>query len=206
MRAVLVVGLCLVVAGVAVVGSGYLQAEQENAGSSRPVELESALLPPYAFRKWIGGLTGGKNAPEHDLKLDRFAGRGRGSSHPTEMPGYYKKELKEAKEEYNDVLEDLRDVEDRLAKNPTDEKLQEDKEEMKAKLVEAKKGWDEVQVLLSSSLAMKRPLRCAYMVAWPRAKFDGVDCSFPQGKINKMNRELVHGSQSSWCVSPSQTV
>eukprot|EP00286_Rhodomonas_abbreviata_P029751 CAMPEP_0181314644 /NCGR_PEP_ID=MMETSP1101-20121128/14932_1 /TAXON_ID=46948 /ORGANISM="Rhodomonas abbreviata, Strain Caron Lab Isolate" /LENGTH=212 /DNA_ID=CAMNT_0023421759 /DNA_START=12 /DNA_END=650 /DNA_ORIENTATION=+ len=153
----------LVVAALAVVGSGYIDASAAGFERGGTVELESALLPPQAFRRWIASATDDKFAPEHDLKLDRFAGRGRGPSHPTEMPGYFHKELKTAKKDYNDVLHDLREVEEDLEKDPQNEQLQDDKEELEAKLVEAKKGWDEVQM-----------------------------------KIDKMNKELVHGRAATW--------
>ena len=89
--------------GVALVaGALALVVVQGQAASSQPVAMESALLPPASFRKWVYA-NSGEEAPKNEIPLDRFAGRGRGHGVPARVPGYYAKELNAAKKKYFEV-------------------------------------------------------------------------------------------------------
>ncbi|KAJ1491982.1 hypothetical protein T484DRAFT_1772776 [Baffinella frigidus] len=85
-----------------VAGALALVVVQGQAASTQPVALESAILPPASFRRWVYANTK-EDAPKNEIPLDRFAGRGRGHAVPARVPGYYAKELTAAKHKYFQV-------------------------------------------------------------------------------------------------------
>jgi hypothetical protein len=58
----------------------------------QPTVLESAILPPRAFRRWFYETTHRTKGPVNEVPLDRFAGRGRGRRAAATVPGYLDKE------------------------------------------------------------------------------------------------------------------
>lgn len=140
---------------------------QDHAAASQPVALESAILPPAAFRRWVYGATH-QDAPRNEIPLDRLAGRGRGAAVPTEVPGYYEKELKAAKQKYfevhNEVAPKLVEVQENiLKKGETPELLQEeaDLKEVLSPLTPRRlaKYASDLSKLISQSVHPPRPVQ-----------------------------------------------
>ena len=59
--------------------------------------LESAILPPRAFRRWVDASSRVETGPVNEIPLDRFAGRGRGRRTAARVPGYLDREAKQVK-------------------------------------------------------------------------------------------------------------
>ena len=59
--------------------------------------LESAILPPRAFRRWVEASSSVESGPVNEIPLDRFAGRGRGRRTAARVPGDLDREAKQVK-------------------------------------------------------------------------------------------------------------
>lgn len=78
-----------------------------RAPATGRVALESAILPPRAFRRWFYQKTRVTRGPNNEIPLDRFAGRARGRRTAAKVPGYLDQEAKEAREKYMQTYEGL---------------------------------------------------------------------------------------------------
>ena len=65
-----------------------------------PVDMESAILPPRAFRRWFYQKTHVKTGAKEEIPLDRFAGRGRGRRTAAKVPGYLDEEAKQVRQQH----------------------------------------------------------------------------------------------------------
>ncbi|EKX39707.1 hypothetical protein GUITHDRAFT_154349 [Guillardia theta CCMP2712] len=107
--------------------------------------LESAILPPKAFRDWVYENTKTSATPSNEIPMDRFSGRGLGKSRQTVMPGYEEqdaKELREAYEEkYRSLQPDMEKLDAEIAKEGETPELREQKLKLDEELKDAKDAW-----------------------------------------------------------------
>merc|ERR1712216_365770 len=132
----------------------------------QPTVLESAILPPRAFRRWFYETTHRTKGPVNEVPLDRFAGRGRGRRAAATVPGYLDKEANQARLKYQEDLAELtpeiKELDEEIAETATwdhghgdgrsadgshkeSQELKDKREALDAKIAEAKENWRKVQ-------------------------------------------------------------
>ena len=155
-----------------------------RAPTTDRVALESAILPPRAFRRWFYQKTRVTSGPDNEIPLDRFAGRARGRRTAAKVPGYLDKEAKQAREAYLQTYEglepEIKELDEEMRRTATwdhghgDGRSADGEDKEQSALETKRKALDE-------------------QIAEAKAEWRKV-----QDKVDRANKELVNGRASKY--------